>query len=89
MGKSETIQELLVDFMKGYYFVTREVLYDILIQIGILMKLVRLMKMCLNETHIRVRLRKHLSDMFPTKNSVKKRRCFIAIAFQLCFKMCH
>jgi hypothetical protein len=44
----------------------------ILIDIGILMKLRRLIKMCLNdflnETYSRVRLGKHLSDRFPVKN---------------------
>ena len=28
--------------------------------------------MCLNETHSRVRVSKHLSDMFPIKNVLKK-----------------
>ena len=34
-------------------------------EFGIPKKLVRLIKMCLNETYSRVRLGKHLSDMFP------------------------
>jgi hypothetical protein len=36
------------------------------------MKMVRLIKMCLNETYKRVRVGKHLSDMFPIKNGLKK-----------------
>ena len=36
------------------------------------MKLVRLIKMCLNETYCRVRVGKYLSDMFAVKNSVKE-----------------
>jgi len=44
-------------------------LYNILIEIGISIKVVRLIKICLNETYIGVRIGKHLSDMFPTKNS--------------------
>ena len=35
------------------------------------MKLVRVIKMCLNKTYSRVRVGKHLSDMFPIKNSLK------------------
>jgi len=31
------------------------------------MKLVMLIKMCLNETYIRVRVGKHLSDIFPIR----------------------
>ena len=36
------------------------------------MKLVMLKKMCLNETYSRVRVGKHLSDMFPIKNGLKE-----------------
>jgi len=45
-------------------------LYNILIEF-IAMNLVRLMKMCLNETDSRVRVGKHLSDMFPIKNGLQ------------------
>jgi hypothetical protein len=44
----------------------REVLHNILIEFGIPLNLVRLIKMCLNETYSRVRLEKHFSDRFPT-----------------------
>jgi len=36
------------------------------------MKLVRLTKMCLNATHIRVQVGKHLSNMFPVRNGLKQ-----------------
>jgi hypothetical protein len=36
------------------------------------MKLVRLIKMCLTEKYNNVRLGKHLSDMFPIRNGLKK-----------------
>jgi hypothetical protein len=42
--------------------VRKEVLYNILIEFGIPTKLVRLIKMCLNETYSRVRVGKHLCD---------------------------
>ena len=44
----------------------REILYNILIEFGIAMKLVRLINMCVNETDSKVRVGKHLCDMFPT-----------------------
>ena len=52
--------------------VRKEVLYYIHIEFGILMELVRLIKMCLNETCSRVRVGKNLSDMFPIKNGLKQ-----------------
>jgi hypothetical protein len=36
-------------------------------EFGVPMKPVRLIMMCLNETYIKVRIGKHLSDSFPTK----------------------
>jgi len=39
---------------------------------GTPMKVVRLIKMCLNETYNRVRLGKHLCAVFPTKNGLKE-----------------
>jgi len=45
------------------------------------MKMVRPIKMCLNETYSGVRVGKHWSYMFPIKNGLKK-EMFIAIALQ-------
>jgi len=36
------------------------------------MKLVRLLKMCLNEIYSRVWIGEHLSDMFPVRNGLKQ-----------------
>jgi len=44
-----------------------EVLYNILIEFGIPMKLVRLIDVCLTETFSRVQVRKNLSDRFPIR----------------------
>ena len=45
-------------------------MYNILIEFGIPMKLVRLIKMCLNDTYSRVWVGKNLSDMFPIRNGL-------------------
>jgi hypothetical protein len=57
---NETVHKLLKDFNRAYDSARREVLYNILIESGIPMKLVRLIKMCLNETYSKVRIGKHL-----------------------------
>jgi hypothetical protein len=61
---SETVHQLFIDFKKAYDSVRRKVMYNILIDFGIPMKLTGLIKMCLNETYSKVRIGKHLSDNF-------------------------
>jgi hypothetical protein len=48
------------------------VLYNILLEFGIPKKLVRLIKMCLNETLSIVRVGTLLSDKFPIQNGLKQ-----------------
>jgi hypothetical protein len=56
-------------------------LYSIPIKFGIPMKLVSLIKMCLNKTYSSVRVGKHLSDMFPIKNGLKKIGALLTLLF--------
>ena len=86
---NQAVHQLFIDFKKAYDSVRREVLYNILIEFGVPKKLVRLIKMCLTEMCSTVRVGKNLSDMFPSRNGLKKGRCSIAIAFQLCLGVCH
>jgi len=69
---SEALHQLLIDLKKAYDSVRWEVLYNILIEFCISMKLARLIKVCLNETYSRVQVGKHLSDMFPVRNGLKQ-----------------
>jgi len=74
------VHHLFIDIKKVYDSVRREVLHNILIEFGIPMKLVRLIKMRLTETYSRFRVSKNLSDMLPIRNGFKKemfyRHCF-------------
>jgi hypothetical protein len=81
---NEAVHQLFVDFKKAYNSVRREVLCNILIEFGIPLKLIRLIKMCLNETCNRVQVGKHLSDRFSIENGLKE-----GDAFQLCYRVCH
>ena len=69
---NEAVHQLFIDLKKAYESVRREVLFNILIEFGIPMKLVRLIKMRLNETYSRVQVGKNLSDMFSIRSDLKK-----------------
>jgi hypothetical protein len=66
------VHQLFIDFKKAYDSVRREALYNIFIEFGIPMKLVRLIKMCLSETYSRVQVGKHLSDTFAVKHGLRQ-----------------
>jgi hypothetical protein len=75
------VHQLFKDFREAYDSVRREVLLNILIEFGIPVKLLRLIEMCLNATYSRVRVGKHLSDMFPIKNCLKQRAALSPVLF--------
>jgi hypothetical protein len=72
----------------AYDSIKREILYNILIEVGIPVSLGSLIKISLNETYSKVCVGRSLSDAVPFQNGLKKRECFIATAFQLCFRIC-
>jgi len=78
---NEAVHQLFIDFKKACDSVTREVLYKILIEVVIAMKLIRLTKMFLNETYSTVRVGKHLSDMFPIWNGLRKEDALSTLLF--------
>jgi hypothetical protein len=67
-----SVHQLFIDFKKTYDSIKREVLYNILLEFDIPKKLVRLIKMCLNETYSKVSIGKLLSDKFPIQNGLKQ-----------------
>jgi hypothetical protein len=76
----------LIDFKKAYDSVRREVLYNILIEFGILRKLIGLIKMCLNETYSTVRIGKYNSDKFPIQNGLKQGDALSPLLFNFAFE---
>ena len=72
---------LFIGFKKAYDSVRREVLYYILIEFGILTKLVRLMFQ--KETYSAVQVSKHLSDMFPVRDGLQQGDVLTPMLFNL------
>jgi hypothetical protein len=71
MGKweyNETANQLFIDFKKAYDSLRKEVLYNILIEFEVPIKLVRLIKICLNEIYSKANTGKYFSDTFPIQN---------------------
>jgi sorting nexin-29 len=67
-----TAHQLFIGFRKAYDSFRREVLYNIVIQFGIPRKLVRLVKMCLNETYSTVLIGRYQLEKFPIQNGLKQ-----------------
>jgi hypothetical protein len=53
---------------------------------GIPVKLVRAIQMCLNETYSRVRVGKHLSDVFTIRNGLKQGDALLPLLFNFGFE---
>jgi hypothetical protein len=84
----ETENQLFIDLKKAYDSVKREVLFQLWLEFGIPQKLVRLMKMYLNETYTKVLVGKLLSGTFPVQNGLKQGDT-LTIAVQFCLRICH
>jgi len=81
------VRQLFIDFKRTYDPFRREVLYNNLIEFDIPMKMARLIKMCLNEIDSRVRVGKHLSDMFRITNGLNEemrcRHCLLTLLWDM------
>jgi hypothetical protein len=64
---NEAVYQLFIYFKKACDSVRGEIMYNILIEFCIHIKLVRLIKMCLTETYSRFWVFKYLSDIYPIK----------------------
>jgi hypothetical protein len=66
---SATVHQLFIDLINAS---RREAFYNILAELGLQMKLGRLIKMCLNENHSKVHIGKHSFDTLPIQNILKQ-----------------
>jgi hypothetical protein len=69
---NETVPQLFIDLKKTYDSTRREVLYNIIIEFGMPMKLFGLIKICLIETWSKVHIGNQLSDNVPMQNGLKQ-----------------
>jgi hypothetical protein len=76
-----TVNQLFIDFNKAYDSVRRDLLYNILTEFSIPLKLIMLIKICLNETYSKVHIGKHLSDAFAIQNGLKQRDALSLLLF--------
>jgi hypothetical protein len=53
---NKRVHQLFINLMVSYNSARREILYEIFIEFGVPMKLVRQIKMCLNTTYSKVRI---------------------------------
>ena len=74
--------QIFIDLKEAYDSFGREVLCNILIQFGFLLEMIRLIKLCLNETYSRVTVGKYLYDLFPTKNGLKNKYVLSTFLFR-------
>jgi len=78
---SEAVHHLLIVSKKAYDSIRRDVLCNILNEYGIPMKMVWLVRMCVNETYSRVHMGKQSSDMFPIRNGLKQGDALLLLLF--------
>ena len=75
------MNQLFINLKKAYDSIRREVWYNILIELGIPMKLVSLIKMSLTEMYSRAGVGKKLPDMFPIRNGLKQGDALLPLLF--------
>jgi hypothetical protein len=79
---TEVVHQLFIDFKKAYDSVRREVLCNILIDFGVPMKLVRLIKICLIEICSKIHICRYLCNIFPIQNGLKRGNALLPLLFK-------
>jgi hypothetical protein len=79
------MHQLFIDFKKAYDLVKTQVLYTLL-EFCVPKKLIRLIKMCLNETYSKVFVGKQ-SDTFPIQNGLKQEDALSPLLFNFALQL--
>jgi len=66
------VHQIFIVFKSANDSVSREAFYNILMEFGIPMKLVRLIKTCIGETYSTVRVSNYLSYIFSIRNGLEQ-----------------
>jgi hypothetical protein len=83
---NKTAHQLFIDFKKAYDSLRREVLDSILIEFGVPMKLIRLIKMCLNEMYSKVHIGKYLPENFSIQNGLDQGYALLPLLLNIVLK---
>jgi hypothetical protein len=83
-----TVHQVFIDFEKAYDSVRRELLYNILTEFSVLIKLIRLIRMSLNETYSKFRVRK-INRIHFLFRMVWRKEMMYSHCFSTLLKMCH
>jgi hypothetical protein len=73
---------LFIDFEKACNSVKREVLYNVPVEFGMPMKLVRPVEMYLNKTCSKLHVDKNVSDAFPIQYGLKQGDSLLPLLFK-------
>jgi hypothetical protein len=76
---SGTVHQLFIDLKKAYD--------PVVLEFSIPKKLVKLIKICLNETYSKICVGKHLSDTFPIHNHLKQGDALLPLLFSFALEM--
>jgi len=82
------VHQLFIDFKKAYESIRGEDLFNILVEFGIPVQIVGLIKMCVTERNSRVWGGQHLTDMFLVENGLKEGGVLSPLVFSFASKLC-
>jgi hypothetical protein len=75
------VTRLFMELKKTYYSFRGDLFCNILFEVGVCMKLLNVIKMCLTETYTKVRVYNYLSDICPIRNGLNEGNTLLPLLF--------